>query len=101
LVAAGLIIHPGFQEWYQVRYELLFLALIGVLVAMSGWNAGSRLLGAINAMLFINLIPIVTITFRYLQGYRFSLIELFGAAMVIVALLTQNFVLRRKMLLRG
>ena len=101
LVAAGLIAHPSGQQWYEVRYELLFLALIGVLVAMSGWNAGSRLLGAINAMLFINLIPIVTILFRYLQGYRFTLVELFGAALVIAALLTQNLALRRKMLLQG
>jgi len=59
------------------------------------------LLGAINAMLFINLIPIVTIVFRYFQGYRFTVIELFGAALVIVALLTQNLALRRKMMVRG
>ena len=101
LVAAGLITHPSGEQWYQVRYELLFLALIGVLVAMSGWNAGSRLLGAINAMLFINLIPIVTIMFRYFQGYRFTVIELFGAGLVIVALLTQNLALRRKMMLHS
>jgi len=101
LVTAGLITHPSGEQWYEVRYELLFLALIGVLVAMSGWNAGVRLLGAINAMLFINLIPIVTITFRYLQGYRFTWIELFGAVLVIVALLTQNLALRRKMMRQG
>jgi len=64
---------------------------------MYGWNSGSRMVGAINAMLFINLIPVVTFIVRYLQGHRFELIELFGAMLVIIALLTQNMALRIKM----
>ena len=97
LVSAGWLAVPTSADWYEVRYELIFLAFIGVLVAMYGWNSGSRMLGAINAMLFVNLIPVVTFGVRYLQGHRFQLIELAGAMLVIIALLTQNLALRRKM----
>lgn len=96
LVALGLLAQPSSADWYQVRYELIFLAFVGVLVPMYAWNSGSRMVGAINAMLFINLVPVVTFAFRYLQGHRFEWIELFGATLVIMALVTQNIALRRK-----
>ena len=94
LVAIGLLTHPTLSEWYQVRWEMLFLSIVGVLGAMFGWNIGARRVGALNAMLFINLIPVVTFTIRYWQGYRFERIELVGAGMVIVALLVQNTYMR-------
>lgn len=97
LVTAGWIAVPSATDWFEVRFELIFLAFIGVLVAMYSWNSGSRMIGAINAMLFVNLIPVVTFAVRYLQGHRFEAIELLGASLVIMALLIQNFVLRRKM----
>lgn len=96
LVSVGLITHPSPDDWYQARYEILFLTFIGVLIGMFAWTAGSRLVGPVNAMLFTNLIPVVTFFVRYLQGYRFSFIELSGALMVISALLLQNLVLRKK-----
>lgn len=96
LVAIGLLTHPSLADWHQVRWEMLFLAFVGVLVAMFGWNIGAKKLGALNAMLFINLIPIVTFLVRYWQGYRFEAIELLGVAIVIGALLTQNLTLRMK-----
>lgn len=100
LVSAGWLAVPTAGDWYQVRYELIFLAFVGVMVAMYGWNSGSRMLGAINAMLFVNLIPVVTFSVRYLQGHRFEWIEVAGATLVIFALLTQNLALRRKLRLQ-
>ena len=97
LVGIGVIDNPSAAAWYEVRFELIFLAFVGVLVAMTGWNAGARLLGPLNAMLFINLIPVVTFTVRYWQGYRFTVTELVGAGMVIGALIAQNLVLRYRL----
>lgn len=94
LVTAGVLVNPSVGDWLQVRWELLFLAIVGVLGAMFTWNIGARRVGALNAMLFMNLIPVVTFTVRYWQGYRFETIELVGAAMVIAALTTQNLVMR-------
>ena len=97
LVSLGFLTHPSADDWYQARYELTFLTYIGVLIGMFAWTAGSRRVGALNAMLFTNLIPVATFFVRYLQGYRFSILELAGAVMVISALLLQNLVLRRRL----
>ena len=97
LVSLGLLMHPSADDWYQARYELTFLTYIGVLMGMFAWTAGSRRVGALNAMLFTNLIPVSTFFVRYLQGYRFSLLELSGALMVISALILQNLALRRRL----
>ncbi len=97
LVSAGLLTHPPFDDWLQVKWELMFLAIVGVLGAMFTWNIGARRIGALNAMLFINLIPVVTFVIRYWQGYRFVTAELVGAAMVITALSTQNLYMRLQM----
>ena len=96
LVALGLFAPPTVEQWYTVRYELFFLAFIGVLVPMICWNSGSRRVGTLNAMLFMNLVPVVTFLVRYLQGERFSIIEYIGAAMVIAALTLQNLLMRRQ-----
>ncbi|MFK8077679.1 MAG: DMT family transporter [Granulosicoccus sp.] len=94
LVALGLISNPDLTAWLSIKWELLFLTIVGVLGAMLTWNLGSKKVGALNAILFINLIPIVTFSIRYWQGYRFEVIELVGAAMVIGALSVQNVVMR-------
>ena len=94
-VALGLLTLTPLQQWLSVGWQLGYLALIGVLVAMICWNAGTQRIGALNAMLFLNLIPLVTFLIRFLQGHRFEPIELVGAAMVISALIANNLHLRR------
>ena len=96
LLSVGLITHPSPDDWHQAANEILFLTFVGVLIGMFAWTAGSRLIGPLNAMLFTNLIPVVTFFIRYLQGYRFSVLELAGALMVISALILQNVVLRQR-----
>jgi len=97
LTLTGALVTPPLQDWLHVRYELLFLSIAGVVVAMTCWNAGTQRIGPINAMLFVNLVPIITFAMRYLQGYRFHPLELLGAAMVIVALFANNLALRAEM----
>jgi len=97
LVTAGVLIQPSMHDWYQVRWELLFLAIVGVLIAMFTWVIGARRVGPLNAMLFINLIPVVTFTVRYWQGYRFETTEIVGAIMVMAALSIQNIYMRMQL----
>ncbi|MEZ5657954.1 MAG: DMT family transporter [Burkholderiaceae bacterium] len=94
LVAAGLFTAPAWESWYAARYQLLYLSLIGVLLSMLTWNAGTKRMGPLNAMLFLNLIPVITFTVRFWQGYRFAPIELVGAGLVIAALVANNLWLR-------
>jgi len=95
LVPLGVARTPTWSALHTVSLELAFLAVIGVAASFICWNAGIRRIGALNAMLMLNLIPVVTFTIGFLQGRRFVAAELAGAAMVIGALGANNLYLRR------
>ncbi len=95
-VPFGLAHVPTWPEVASVGAELAFLAVGGVLLAMICWNAGTRRIGALNSMLLLNLVPIVTFSMRFLQGQRFLPVELAGAALVVGALAANNLRLRRR-----
>lgn len=95
LVPFGFARVPTWPEAWSVSGELAFLALGGVLLAMICWNAGNKRIGALNSMLLLNLVPVVTFAMRFLQGQRFLPAELAGAALVIGALAANNLYLRR------
>ena len=58
------------------------------------WNAGNKRVGALNAMLMLNLVPVVVFAIGFAQGQRFLPVELAGAALVIGALAANNLYLR-------
>jgi drug/metabolite transporter (DMT)-like permease len=65
-----------------------------VLAAMILWNAGNQRVGALNAMLMLNLMPVIVFAIRFAQGERFLPVELAGAGLVIGALIANNLYLR-------
>ncbi len=77
-------------------WRLAYVSLAGVVVAMFLWNAGLQRTGPVNAMLVLNLMPVVTFAFRAAEGARFETIELVGAAVVVGALVANNLLLRRR-----
>ena len=77
-----------------VGWELAYLALLTVVLAVLFWNMAIGYLGALNAMLLGNLVPVVTFAIRILQGHRFETIELAGAGLVVAALIANNLYLR-------
>jgi drug/metabolite transporter (DMT)-like permease len=85
---------PSAAGVWSVGPELVFLSLAGVFLGMIWWNAGAARIGSLNAMLLLNLVPVMTFAIRYFQGHRFATAELVGGAMVIVALIANNLYLR-------
>lgn len=96
LVPFGLARVPSLVDLRAVGLELAFLALFGVLLSMICWNAGTKRIGALNAMLMLNLMPVIVFAIGYAQGRRFEPVELTGAGLVIGALAANNLYLRRK-----
>lgn len=94
LVGGGFIVVPTAAAVASVWPELAFLALGGVLAGMIFWNWGNRIVGALNAMLLLNFVPVVTFLIRYAQGERFGWAELGGVALVVGALVANNLYLR-------
>ncbi len=98
LLALGITHWPSFAALQSVIFEMLYLTFGGVLTAMLAWNFGARRIGALNAALLINFMPVVTFTFRVFQGQRFLPIEIVGALLVVAALVVNNLYLRARSL---
>ncbi|HEX9192361.1 MAG TPA: hypothetical protein VF871_01215, partial [Burkholderiales bacterium] len=96
LVAAGVAAVPGVAALASVAWHLAYLTLGGIVVSMLCWNAGNQRIGALNTMLLLNLMPVVTFAVRFAQGARPAAVELAGAALVISSLVANNLYLRRK-----
>jgi drug/metabolite transporter (DMT)-like permease len=59
------------------------------------WNGAIKLLGAQNASLFGNLIPVTTFAIEIARGYRPGVAALAGAAVTVAALIANNLIARR------
>ncbi|HUW28599.1 MAG TPA: DMT family transporter [Sulfuriferula sp.] len=83
--AAGL----GASAW-----GIVYLVLIAAFVAVLGWNAGIRRVGA-QGVLFINLVPVTAFIIGVLQGHHFGSAEVVGAALVMLALVLNSVLARQ------
>lgn len=80
-----------------VSAHIAFLVVITAVVAGLAWNAGVRQIGALNALLLGNLVPVVTFAIRIAQGHHFQPIEYVGAALVMLSLAANNIYIRHKL----
>jgi drug/metabolite transporter (DMT)-like permease len=93
--AVGAARVPAPSELVAVLPHVAFLAVLGVVAAMLLWNYGQSRVGPLNAILFLNLMPVVTYAIRLAQGARFTWAEWGGAALVVGALIANNLYQRR------
>ncbi len=84
--AGALIAHP---------WALLFVVFVVSFGAVLMWNMAVVKLGPLNAALFANFAPLVTLLIAAWQGQRLLPVEWAGAALVIGALVANNLVNRR------
>ena len=78
--------------------EIAYLTIVGVFLAILAWNLGLRRVGAQNATLLINLMPVTAFAYRSWQGVQYAPIELFGVALVVCALVANNLMQRYQQL---
>jgi drug/metabolite transporter (DMT)-like permease len=83
------------QALPAASWRLAYVSLVGVVLAMFLWNLGVQRTGAVNAMLLLKLMPVVTFAIRAAEGAHFEPVELAGAAIVVGALVTNSLLLRR------
>lgn len=89
-VAWGMAPAPTLAAVWEVRWVLVYLAYGGLVFAMLAWNFGTQRIGAVNASLFINFMPVMTFGVRALQGVSFATVELVGVGLVVGALVANN-----------
>jgi drug/metabolite transporter (DMT)-like permease len=93
--AVGLEPEPSIGAYSGVWRQILYIALVGAVVAVVSWNGAVATLGPQNATLFGNLIPVTTFGIEITRGYRPGAFELTGAAVTIAALVANNLLTRR------
>jgi drug/metabolite transporter (DMT)-like permease len=94
--ASGYVSTPSVSDVESVGWQLAYIIGIASVLGVLSWNAGNKLLGATNGVLFINFVPVTVFAIRIVQGHQFQPIEFVGAALVIGALIANNAVLRRR-----
>ena len=60
------------------------------LIALLGWNIGVSILSPLNALLFINFVPVTTLSVSIFQGNHVTMFDLLGTVFIIVSLLSNN-----------
>ncbi len=93
--ATGYVSPPSAGDVESVGWQLAYIIGIASVLGVLSWNAGNKLLGVTNGMLFINFVPITVFAIRIAQGHHFQPIEFVGAALVIGALIANNVVIRQ------
>jgi drug/metabolite transporter (DMT)-like permease len=75
--------------------DVVYIVLIGAVVAVLAWNTAVQLLGAQAAVLFNNLVPTTAFIIALAGGYAASAWELGGALVAVGALVAANVLSRR------
>ena len=95
-IAAGWSALPTLDAVLSVKWQLMYFIVFTVVLGVLGFNNGVKYLGALNAMLMLNLIPVIVFAIEAWLGRSYVAIELAGAAVVIGALAANNLFLRRQ-----
>ena len=90
LHAAGSNPWPNAHDVLSIGWELAYMSLIAGVLAVLAWNAGNKVLGTTNGVLFINVVPITTLVIAAFQGYHFSSAELIGTGVTVSSLVLNN-----------
>jgi drug/metabolite transporter (DMT)-like permease len=93
-IGMGYSVLPTFDQVWSVKWQIAYFVVFTVVLGVLGFNNGVKYLGALNAMLMLNLIPIIVFAIEASLGRSFAPIEIGGAAVVIGALVANNIYLR-------
>lgn len=85
---------PTGEVLKTVSPHLLFMIIFPGIIALVGWNVGVSILSPINALLFINFVPVTSLVVSFFQGYHIGIFDIIGSIFIIVALLSNNVYVR-------
>jgi drug/metabolite transporter (DMT)-like permease len=95
-VMLGAASAPSLATLGAVGWQIAYFSICTVVLGVLGFNAAARLLGPLNTMLMLNLVPVGVFAIEASLGRRFAASELIGAAAVIGALAANNLYLRAR-----
>jgi drug/metabolite transporter (DMT)-like permease len=90
----GYISIPSGEVIQATTPHLVFMIVFPGVIALLGWNIGVSILSPINALLFINFVPVTTLLVSVFQGYDVTVFDLVGTVLIILSLLSNNLFVR-------
>lgn len=85
---------PSGENIKAVSPHLLFMIIFPGAIALLGWNIGVSILSPLNALLFINFVPVTTLAVSVFQGTYITVFDLIGTVLIIASLLFNNIFVR-------
>jgi drug/metabolite transporter (DMT)-like permease len=90
----GYVSVPTVETIKIVSPHLAFMIIFPGVIALVGWNVGVSILSPLNGLLFINFVPVTTLTIRIFQGQPITSYEYIGTIFIILSLMSNNMFLR-------
>src|SRR5690625_4644532 len=90
----GYISVPTVEMVKIVSPHLAFMIIFPGVIALVGWNIGVSILSPLNGLLFLNFVPVTTLTIQIFQGYPITSYDYVGTAFIVLALISNNMFLR-------
>lgn len=91
---SGYVTVPTLATIQTVSPHLAFMIIFPGLIALLGWNIGVGILSPLNALLFINFVPLTTLAISIVQGNQPTSYDYIGTVFIIVSLISNNVFLR-------
>ena len=86
---------PSVSTIQSILPELVYIVLIGSVLTVLCWNYGIKIIGSLNGIFFINLVPITAFAITIIQGSSISLLKMSGGAIVICAVIANNLYIKK------
>jgi drug/metabolite transporter (DMT)-like permease len=98
LIAVHAVDAPTLSTLYSIAPHLLYMGPVAGFGAILFWVSGNRILGPMNGVLFMDVVPITAFVVSALTGVVPVPAQIAGAALTAVALVMNNVYLRRRAL---
>src|SRR5690625_1262252 len=86
----GYISFPTWETVKVVSPHISFMIIFPGLFALLGWNYGISILKPLNGLLFLNFVPVTTLTISIIQGNMITVYDIIGTIFIIAALIANN-----------
>ena len=98
LLALHVVPTPTLSTLRFIAPHLLYMGPVAGFGAILFWVSGNRILGPMNGVLFMDVVPITAFIVSALTGLVPMSIQIVGATLTAVALIMNNVYLRRRSL---
>lgn len=91
---SGYVTVPTLTTIKIVSPHLAFMIIFPGFIALLGWNVGVSILSPLNALLFINFVPVTTLAISIAMGSKITVYDYIGTAFIIFSLIANNIFVR-------